>query len=260
MTDLHAIIDTYRWHRGLGHGVLSLPNARIIVDASHPNVWDANHADAVSAATEAEIEDVFSALRKHLAHSDWRVVHTDPFTPDAFVARLALDGFDEQPAVIQMALRERVPVGAELELRHVTSDDDWKTLSALVVHDHGEGARTGGITFSRAVSDGIVAGYRLKAPACRFFLAIVDGLAVAYSAYAAGPSGAGIIEDLYTLPSHRGRGIASAMIYSFSDRLHDEECSVVFLGALVRERARHLYAKLGFRPVMLTRTWVRRVI
>ena len=259
MIGLQAIIETYRWHRGLGHEVLSLPNARIVIDKSHPNVWDANHSDTVSAMTEDEIEDVIAALQEHLAHSDWRVVHTDPSTPDAFVARLALDGFEEQPAVIQMALSGVVRASAKVELRPVTSDEDWKTIGELVVHDHAEGARTGGMSPARAVSDGIVAGYRLKAPACRFFLAIVDGMAVAYGSCAAGPSGAGIIEDLFTLPSYRGRGIASAMIHALSDRLYDEASSIVFLGALVGERARHLYAKLGFRPVMLTRTWVRRV-
>lgn len=260
MTDRHAIIDTYRWHRGLGHSVVLLPNARVIVDTLHPNVWDANHVDAVSAATEDEIEEVLGAFQNHLAHSDWRVIHTDPLTPDAFVARLALDGFEEQPAVIQMALRGGVRARATAELRLVSSDDDWNTLSTLVMHDHSEGARTGGVNVSRAVSDGIVAGYRVKAPACQFFLAIENGVAVAYGSWAAGPSGAGIIEDLFTLPTHRGRGIASAMIRACSDRLHDEGCSVVFLGALVGERARHLYAKLGFQPVMLTRTWAWRVV
>lgn len=259
MIDLRAIIDTYRWHRGLGNPARLLTNARIIVDASHPNVWDANHADTVSAATEDEIEDVLKSLEDHLAHCDWRVVHTDPFTPEAFVARLALDGFEEQPAVIQMALNGCVREKGSVDFRTVTSDEDWETVSQLVVQDHSEGLRTGGALISREVSEGIVAGYRSKAPACQFSLAIVDGAAVGYGSCAPGPSGAGIIEDLYTLPTHRGKGIASAMISAFADRLYADGCAIVFLGALVGGRARHLYAKLGFRPVMLTRTWVRRV-
>jgi GNAT superfamily N-acetyltransferase len=109
------------------------------------------------------------------------------------------------------------------------------------------------------VTDGIVASYQAKSPIGRFYLVTLGGKAVAYGSLAAGPHGAGIIEDLFTLPSHRGRGIASGMIAAFTRLLQDEGCGTVFLGALVGERARHLYAKLGFRPVLLTRTWVKQV-
>src|SRR3546814_3328094 len=57
--------------------------------------------------------------------------------------------------------------------------------------------------------------------------------------------------------SYRQRGIASALIAHFSGQLVAQGCDFIFLGALVGEQARHLYAKLGFRPVMLTRCWVR---
>src|SRR3546814_4441455 len=59
------------------------------------------------------------------------------------------------------------------------------------------------------------------------------------------------------LPAYRQRGIASALIAHFSGQLVAQGCDFIFLGALVGEQARHLYAKLGFRPVMLTRCWVR---
>ena len=259
MSESNAIVDTYRWHRGLGHEQVALPCVRIIVDTAHPDVWDANHADAVSATTEEEIDGVLNALDRYLAHSNWRVVHTDPSTPETFLARLAMDGFEEQPAVIQMALHGPVHTDAIVELHPVVSDEDWKTLGLLVLRDHEEGARTGGMDLMPEVSEGIVAGYRRKAPQCPFFLATHDGDAIAYGSCAVGPSGAGIIEDLFTVPSHRGRGVASAMIRAFAERLHDAGCSTVFLGALATEPARHLYAKLGFRPVLLTRTWAKRV-
>lgn len=259
MTDIRAIAETYRWHRGLGHGTRDLNYARIVVDPLHPNVWDANHADGISAETEGEIRAVLEALDVHLAHSDWRVIHTDPFTPVPFVATIAHGGFEERPAIIQMALSGRVQAGAETDLHPIESDGDWLTLADLVAQDHDEGLRTGGAAISREVTDGIVAGYRAKSPACRFHLAVMAGEPVGYGSFAAGPSGAGIIEDLFTLSSHRRRGVASGMIAEFADRLCGMGCDTVFLGAFVRERARHLHAKLGFRPVMLTRTWVKRV-
>ena len=67
-----------------------------------------------------------------------------------------------------------------------------------------------------------------------------------------------MIEDLFTLPAYRRRGIASGMIATFADELRSSGCSCIFLGAMVGEPARLLYAKLGFRPSILTRCWVRR--
>jgi hypothetical protein len=44
---------------------------------------------------------------------------------------------------------------------------------------------------------------------------------------------------------------------TFTDRLRDAGCQTVFLGALATEEPKHLYARLGFHPVMLARAWVR---
>ena len=258
MTQARAIADTYRWHRGLGHSATDHGDVRIVRDPAHPNVWDANHADGITADSDDRIDRVLALLDRHLTHSDWRVVHTDCFTPEPMLARLAWEGFVEQPAVIQMALAGEVRAAAAPDLHPVDSDADWEELADLVALDHDEGLRTGGAALSRDVTRGIVASYRAKAPACQFHLVRIDGVAVAYGSLAAGPYRAGIIEDLYTRPSHRRRGIASGMIAAFADRLRRERCDTIFLGAIVGEEARLLYAALGFRPVMLTRTWVRR--
>ena len=65
--------------------------------------------------TDTEIDAVFRA-------TSWRVIHTDGFTPDAFLARLALNDFEERPVTIQMALQgELTDRGAPIELRPVVS-------------------------------------------------------------------------------------------------------------------------------------------
>jgi hypothetical protein len=139
MTDFRSIAETYRWHRGLGHSTKEFGCGRIVFDLKHPNVWDANHADGITAESDEQIEGVLEALNLHLGHSDWRVVHTDPFTPDPFVARLALDGFEERPAVIQMALSGHVRADAIGELCPIESAAQWLELTELVALDHGEG-------------------------------------------------------------------------------------------------------------------------
>jgi len=258
-TDLaRSIAEAYRWQRRLGNAQIAAPYCHIVVDPAHPNVWDANHADEVTAQTDAEIDSVIRAMDEHLAHTPWRVVHTDRFTPDEFLARLALDNFQERPPTIQMALHGNVTgAGSAIELRSVVSDSDWEVLRQLVLDDHSEGRSTGGISVSPEVSSGMVAGYRSKSPGCKFWLAMQDGRPVAYGAHAAAPNGAGMIEDLFTLQAARRRGIATAMITSFVEHLRKANCKTIFLGALVDEDAKRMYARLGFRPVMLARSWVK---
>ena len=47
------------------------------------------------------------------------------------------------------------------------------------------------------------------------------------------------------------------MIAAFADRLRAACCRTIFLSALATEQPKHLYARLGFRPAMLARAWVR---
>ncbi len=258
-TDLaRTIAEAYRWQRRLGNTLITAPHCHIVSNPAYPNVWDANHTDDVTARTESEITSVLAAMDEHLGHTRWRVIHTDGFTPDAFLARLALDDFKERPATIQMTLQgELTDRGAAIDLRPVVSDADWDALLQLVLADHAEGRRTSGLDLSPDFSAAVVAGYRAKSGAYHLHLAMQDGVAVAYGGHATAPNGAGMIEDLFTLPSARRRGIATAMIAAFTDRLRDAGCHTIFLGALATEAPKHLYARLGFHPVMLARAWAR---
>jgi GNAT superfamily N-acetyltransferase len=197
-------------------------------------------------------------MDRHLAHSEWRVVHTDAFTPDAFLARLALEGYAERPLTIQMALEGEVTDrGAAIELHAVATDADWDDLLQLAIADHTEGRRTGDLELSHAVSAGLVAGYRAKSHAFPYFLVIKDGAPVAYGAFGVAPNGVGMIEDLFTLPAFRRQGIATGVIVTFVDRMRQRDCRTLFLGALAEEAPKDLYARLGFQPVGLARAWVR---
>ena len=252
------VAETYRWHRRLGARVVTAPHCRIVIDPVRPGVWESNHAEEISAETEDEIDAVFAAMDLHLAHTNWRVAHTDGFTPDAFLARLAYDDYQQRFIAIQMALRGSIPVaGLKLDLRAVEGEDEWREFAALVRLNHLEGHATGGVMLPPSFTADMVAVYRAKSPECRFHLVRVDGEAVAYGATAAAPNGLGMIEDIFTRPDARRRGVASAMLAAFVADLRGRGCDGVFLGALADERAKRLYAQLGFRPVGLASTWVK---
>jgi len=253
-----AIAEAYRWQRRFGNARVAAAHCHIVANPAFPEVWEANHADEVTAETEAEIDAVLAAMEAHLSHTNWRIVHTDGFTPDAFLARLALDDFEEKFVIIQMALQGDVADrGGPIDLRPVVSDADWQALLQLVLADHAEGRRTGGMALPPEFTAEMVASYRAKSEAFHFHLAMRDGRPVAFGAYAIASNGVGMIDELFTLPSARREGVATGIIAEFTDRLRAQGCRIVFLGALTGETAKHLYAKLGFRPVGLARTWVK---
>ena len=104
---------------------------------------------------------------------------------------------------------------------------------------------------------GLVAGYRKKSPVARFFIAETRNEPCAYGSAVECPDGIGMLEDFFTLPRFRGRGFASAIVAHGVDHLRARGCRSVFVGALVAERAKHLYAKLGFAPSMISTEWVK---
>ena len=258
-SDLPRIVaEAYRWQRRQGAEVISERHCHVVIDRAHADVWDVNHVDAVTAESEAEIEAVFAAMEANFAHTPWRVVHTDRFTPDRFLARLALDDFVERPAAILMALSGALADrGAPVTLRPVLQDADWGALLRLVIANHAERSSVDDLKLTPDFSRRMVEVYRKKSPAYRFHLAVENDAAVAYAAYAAAPGGVGMIEDVFTLPAARRRGVARGVIAAFVDRLHVTGSRTIFLGALADDRPKRLYARLGFQPVGLARTWVR---
>lgn len=258
--DRRLIAEAYRWQRRLGHRVIETRYCGIVADPARPDLWDANHADTVTADDDAAIDAVLAAMDEYLAHSDWRVVHSDYFTPERFLARLAYLGFKERPVVVQMACDRLKPTGgAGVDIVEVREPADWDALAGLVLADVEEGKRTGHLDLDAGFVADMVSNYRLKIPDYRFHLARRDGSAVAYGAMAIAPNGMGMIEDLFTLQSARRQGIASTLIAQFDRTLRAAGARGVFLGAVAEEGAKRLYYNLGFRPVMLTRCWVKQV-
>ncbi len=75
--EARKIVDAYHWQRELGNDVIQTPHGRIVKNATVPDVWDANHASAVTAKHPDDIETLLGDVERHLSHTSWRVIHTD---------------------------------------------------------------------------------------------------------------------------------------------------------------------------------------
>jgi GNAT superfamily N-acetyltransferase len=255
---VERVSTAYAWQRALGHETTQDSLCCLVKDPAHPDVWDANHVSAVRARTATAIDWVLQRADAAFAHCRHRLFVVDPFTPPAFVARLALDDYQELTPTIQLVLDGSVQAKPRnLDLRPVTTEADWQSLSTLVRQDHVEGARTRGMTIPAEVTQGVVASYHKKWPAYQFFLAREDGMDCAYGAGVLCANGIGMVEDLFTLPDFRQRGIATAMIARAVSYVRSQGAEHILIGALATEPPKRLYAALGFSPVCVTREYIK---
>ena len=105
----------------------------------------------------------------------------------------------------------------------------------------------------------LVAAKRFVASAveARFFGVCANGEIVGATDLYAG-DGAAQIEDLVTLPQHRGRGFASALVVKALEEARFAGNDLVFLLADADDWPKVLYERLGFEPLARTYSFLKR--
>ncbi|KCZ46417.1 MULTISPECIES: GNAT family N-acetyltransferase [unclassified Hyphomonas] len=264
MTSIHDLAkracETYQFHASIGMDVIEENFCSSLQDTERAEVWDRNRIIDMTARTAAEIDQMMEFASSRTKLVGYSYIFATPFTSPAIIARLLLDDYQEQTPIIQMVLQSEVSVRrpAGFRIKPVSTDGDWRYLHDLVRADHTEGARTQGHILDAEVTRGIVEGYRGKSGPCQFFLGFLDDALCAYGSATIAPNGMGMIEDLFTLPAFRRRGIATALISAFAERLRQASCEEILIGSMATEPPKVLYQKIGFHPVCVTRSFLKR--
>ncbi len=198
---------------------------------SHPTLPDVPHLnvahvdDGVGAAEIEALDVQRVAVTDESVAADLRARGWE----DETTLLLGRDGALEPPAA--GALAEEVPYGHVRGLR-----DEWIRSGAWatsedIVRDAHEGDR------------------RLFAGTpTRSFATFEQGRPLAY-ALLLDDGRDGMLEDVYTTPSARGRGLASAVIAAVLHAARAERHELVFVPTDVEGGARRLYEGLGFKPL-----------
>ncbi len=97
-----------------------------------------------------------------------------------------------------------------------------------------------------------------KSPPARHWLACVDGEPRAYLSSWGGVDGVGMVEDLFTHPDFRHRGLATALIHHCVSEARKEGAGPVVIGADPKDTPKRMYAALGFHPVAVKREYLKR--
>lgn len=252
--DAARVAAARRWYRALGYDPIERDGVTVVATPAHPDTWEANW---LQAAADAGPDAVLAALARYRP-AGWQVVVTDALTPPSVEAALALDDFSAASTLIEMAAsRIAVPTNSPPITLTPVGEAEWPRFAALVDIDQREGKRTG--EHDEAVAAGLLDGMRRRLGLCRYWLIGDEHGDAGYGMTVACPGGLGLIESLFTLPDRRGRGLMSAFIARAANLLRDEGCDAVFLDAHAHDTPKRLYARLGFAPVAMARTWVRRV-
>jgi GNAT superfamily N-acetyltransferase len=252
-----AMLDDYL---ALGNRVENGVQVRFVSWPQTPSVYDANHAQAVTASRPDEIDAVLAAhAERQSAHGcRHRFFLCDNRTPPAFEARLLLEGYAvdrELELVLEGPLRA---TPGRFDMRRVESEADWAAVAHLAREDHLDKARRLGTpVYDADVTAGLVAARRRRWPEECTFVARVDGTDCAYFSSWPGTHGVGKVEDLFTLPAFRRRGVATALIARAVEDARERGADAVNIGADPKETPMHMYAALGFRPVTVRRGYLR---
>lgn len=249
---------TYTAYLALGHTLREGPGGRVVRAPDAPQIYDANHVQRVTAASAAEVEALLGFAERELDGLEHRSVVADPSTPPGLLARLALEGYVPR-ATLQLVLEgplRGAPPPADVALRLVEAPPDHASLRRLLREDHVEDcARLGRAVYAETVTDQMLATKRAK-PALRFWLASVAGEDAGFFSSWPGEDGMGMVEDLFTLPRFRRRGVARALIHHAVADARARGAREVLIGADPTDTPMQLYARLGFEPTCLTWSWL----
>jgi GNAT superfamily N-acetyltransferase len=250
--DARAAGQAVRRFWSLGSEVLHLDNATAVRNRSAPG------RPYGAFLCEIRTPDVPAVLAEasHLMGEPVRRVLVDPDTPPAAEAYLALHDW-QLDVQLHLVLPVSAPVDAPtLRVRPVVDDTGWSEIHRLFRIDHlEEDARLSGPARPEQATTAAVAVRRSLAPGVTYLLAERSGEIAGCIAYWPGEDGTGLIEDVFVDPRHRGIGVATDLLRHAVRKARAGGAGPVVIGAEVGDTPKHLYARFGFRPVAVARSY-----
>jgi GNAT superfamily N-acetyltransferase len=218
-------------------------------DARNPRIYDSNHARLVR-TDEAGVEALLGAVEAELSARGHRAsIRLDPLSgPPSLEARLAFEGWEREEGILMTLKGDlRSPV-RELCIRQAESDAEWADYLSLRLSDDGA-------AWVKSVGDQWVGYMRRKKLRVRTWLASRGDRTVGcFSEFVEGDLG--LLEDLYVHPAARLQGVATRLLAHCVGEARKRGARTVFLTARAADTPKHMYAKMGFRPVAITQNWL----
>jgi len=252
-------LDVDAANLALGHETFEACGASFVRNRTYPLIYDANHVAQIRASTPEEIDGLLARVEREYDHAAHREFGVDFRTPPAFVARLLLDGYERRDSLVMVLDRDLDARPSDIEIRPVQTEDDWRKYAALKKLDWLEHERRIKNSSEPAVGDALYAVARLKQPPVQYWFACLKGRPLAYFNSWAGIDGVGQVEDLFTHPKFRHRGLATALIHHCVLECRRNGAGPVVIVADPTDTPKEIYAAMEFRPVAVYSHYLKRL-
>lgn len=256
-TTTRAALATNQAYHALGNERFQADGAVFIRNRQTPAIWDANHVTQVTASTSQEIERLLARVEREYAGLAHRRFDLDFMTPPQFEARLVLEGYQRSDALVMLLEGEIVGSAKPCDIRPVMDEPDWQAHVTLHDIDWREYREKIPGSFDEETARQMMLSRRSKWPPARHWLAYADGEARAYCSSWLGPNGMGLVEDLFSHPDFRHRGLATALIHHCVGEVRREGAGPVVIVADATDTPKQMYDAMGFRPVAVEREYRR---
>jgi GNAT superfamily N-acetyltransferase len=255
MTSIAGVCAALRGYHLLGNEVFDADGATFVRNTACPRRHDANFVTDARCRTAAEVAVLLARVEREFAHCSHRQFHFDPLALPSLAAHLALEGFPFSEQLVMALGGPLAAVPAATDIRPVTEERDWEDYLALETAAWDESRDGRGLPADLQLMREFVASKRAKQPEAQFWLARQGGAAVAYFSSWAAPNGVGVLEDLFTHPAFRHRGIATALLARAVDDVRRRGAGTVALSAFVDDTPKQMYAAMGFEPLYVQRVY-----
>lgn len=249
-------LDTNNALLALGHETFEAEGATFVRSLETPVVWNAHFVWGATASTPEEIDGLLARAKVEYEGVDRMSFEVDYRTPPELEARLSVEGYEEEGTLLLLLEGELRSEAKRVDIRPVASESDWEQYAALQALDWEETRTKAGLEADAAVAAALMQARRKKSPAARFWMACVDGEPRAYLYSWEGTNGMGQVEELFTHPEFRHRGLATALIHHCVADAREHGAGPVVIAADPEDTPKVMYAAMGFRPVAMKRTWL----
>ncbi|MPZ49194.1 MAG: GNAT family N-acetyltransferase [Dehalococcoidia bacterium] len=179
----------------------------------------------------------------------------DPLTPPLVAARLTmLEGYKPSDLLVQLLEGDLQATPPPCDIRQVITEDDWAAYRRL---DELWWRESSTDPYDPELHGELSRSFRAKQPHVYSWLVWVDGGARAFLSSWPGENGIGMVEDLYTEPEYRHRGLATALLARCVDDARERGVGPILINASPSDTPKLMYAALGFRPLYLSRSYTR---
>ncbi len=252
-------IDEFPSHAGDER--FEVEGAVFVRNRAMPDKYYANHVDQVTASTPSEIARLNERVEIEFKGFRHRFFYVDRDTPVEFEAWLLMEGYQRTDSLVMVLTEELCGTLKPHEIRLVETDADWQALYDLVVlADRESDPSTPPCVANDRVSETQsqhIAALQSVSPPVRYWLAYTEGAPRAFFSSWTSSDGIGVLDDLYTHPDYRRRGLATALVHHCVADVRASGAGPVALETDPADTPKRMYAAMGFRPLSVSHEYLK---